>query len=83
MAIRSNHYDAAFEAFLRTERRPYVAVDEARRALAPVAGVRGDVSLDLRASRYARARMRSSIRGRISPAGPRSAWRQSVVISDS
>jgi len=35
MAIRSNHYDAAFEAFLRTERRPYVAVDESRRALAP------------------------------------------------
>jgi len=33
MALRSNHYDAAFEAFLRTERRPYVAVDEARRAL--------------------------------------------------
>src|SRR4029079_9995391 len=35
VALRSNHYDAAFEAFLRTERRPYVAVDEARRALAP------------------------------------------------
>jgi len=34
MALRSNHYDAAFEAYLRQERRPYVAVDEARRALA-------------------------------------------------
>lgn len=33
MALRSNHYDAAFEAYLRQERRPYVAVDEARRAL--------------------------------------------------
>lgn len=33
MALRSNHYETAFEAFLRTERRPYVAVDEARRAL--------------------------------------------------
>ena len=33
MAIRGNHYDAAFEAFLRTRRTPYVAVDEQRRAL--------------------------------------------------
>lgn len=35
MALRSNHYDAAFEAFLRQERRPYVAVDESKRALVP------------------------------------------------
>lgn len=33
MAIRSNHYDAAFEACLRSRRIPYVAVDESRRAL--------------------------------------------------
>ena len=33
MAIRSNHYDAAFEEFLRERRVPYVAVDEKRRAL--------------------------------------------------
>ncbi|MEZ6064873.1 MAG: HYExAFE family protein [Planctomycetaceae bacterium] len=33
MAIRSNHYDAAFEAWLRAQRLPYVAVDESRRAL--------------------------------------------------
>ncbi len=33
MAIRANHYDAAFEEYLRTARIPYVAVDEARRAL--------------------------------------------------
>lgn len=33
MAIRGNHYDAAFEAFLRDRRTPYVAVDEQRRAL--------------------------------------------------
>jgi len=31
--IRSNHYDAAFEAWLREQRLPYVAVDERRRAL--------------------------------------------------
>jgi hypothetical protein len=33
MAIRGNHYDAAFEAFLRGRRTPYVSVDEQRRAL--------------------------------------------------
>jgi hypothetical protein len=32
MAIRANHYDAAFEAYLRAERWAYVAVNEARRA---------------------------------------------------
>lgn len=31
--IRSNHYDAAFETWLRLHRIPYVAVDERRRAL--------------------------------------------------
>ena len=33
MAIRSIHYEAAFEAFLRDRKIPYVAVDEAKRAL--------------------------------------------------
>lgn len=33
MVLRRNHYDAAFEEFLRTSRAPYVAVDEKRRAL--------------------------------------------------
>lgn len=33
MAKRTNHYDVAFERFLRLLRRPYVAVDETRRAL--------------------------------------------------
>jgi hypothetical protein len=33
MAIRANHYDAAFEAYLRERRIPYVVVDEARRTL--------------------------------------------------
>lgn len=30
---RDNHYEAAFEAYLRAQQVPYVAVDEARRAL--------------------------------------------------
>ena len=33
MAQRSNHYEAAFEAFIRSIRVPCVAVDEAKRAL--------------------------------------------------
>ncbi|MGQ9562369.1 MAG: HYExAFE family protein [Thermogutta sp.] len=33
MAKRDNHYEAAFESYLRTAGIPYVAVDEARRAV--------------------------------------------------
>jgi hypothetical protein len=33
MANRDNHYEAAFEAYLRARRLPYIAVDEARRSL--------------------------------------------------
>lgn len=33
--LRRHHYECAFEEFLRSRRIPYVAVDEARRALLP------------------------------------------------
>ncbi|QDT97898.1 HYExAFE family protein [Gimesia aquarii] len=33
MVLRRNHYDAAFEEYLRASKTPYVAVDEKRRAL--------------------------------------------------
>jgi hypothetical protein len=33
--LRRHHYERAFEAWLRSEALPYVAVDEARRALSP------------------------------------------------
>ena len=33
MANRENHYESAFEQFLRERRVPYVAVDEAKRSL--------------------------------------------------
>lgn len=36
MSKRSNHYEAAFEEFLRMRRTPYIAVDESRRSLLPV-----------------------------------------------
>lgn len=32
MSLRANHYDAAFEAYLREAGMPYVAVNEARRS---------------------------------------------------
>ena len=34
MAKRENHYEAAFEAWLRVRRIPYLAVDETKRSLA-------------------------------------------------
>lgn len=38
MAQRRHHYEQAFEGHLRARRVPYVAVDEARKALLPEAG---------------------------------------------
>jgi hypothetical protein len=38
MAQRRHHYERAFEGFLRARRIPYVAVDEARKALVPSGG---------------------------------------------
>lgn len=40
MANRSNHYEAAFEAYIRSLRVPCVAVDEAKRALFGDEGVK-------------------------------------------
>jgi len=40
MANRSNHYEAAFEAFVRSLRVPCVAIDEAKRALAGDGGLK-------------------------------------------
>lgn len=37
MTQRRHHYEVAFEDFLRSRRIPYVAVDEAKKALLPVA----------------------------------------------
>jgi len=40
MAKRDNHYEAAFEAWLRAFRVPFVAVNEAHRAALPPAAIR-------------------------------------------
>jgi hypothetical protein len=40
MANRSNHYEAAFEAYVRMLRVPCVAIDEAKRAFFGEGGVK-------------------------------------------
>jgi hypothetical protein len=40
MANRSNHDEAAFEAYIRARRVPCVAIDEAKRSLAPEGGLK-------------------------------------------
>jgi len=71
MALRFNHYDAAFEAFLRQQRRPYVAVDEARRALCADASLK---SFDFIVYSEAGSNLLVDVKGRrcATPAAPRS-----------
>jgi hypothetical protein len=45
MANRANHYEAAFEAYVRSLRVPCVAVDEAKRALSDDDGVKNPDNL--------------------------------------
>lgn len=66
MAQRANHYDAAFEAYLRTERAPYVVVDEARRALAADASLK---SLDFIVYSPRGANLLVDVKGRKFPSG--------------
>ena len=61
MAIRSNHYDAAFEQYLRARRVPYVAVDEQRRALAADASLK---SFDFIVSRPGGGSLLVDVKGR-------------------
>ena len=61
MAIRANHYDAAFEQYLRANRVPYVAVDEQRRALAADASLK---SFDFIVSRPGGGSLLVDVKGR-------------------
>jgi hypothetical protein len=67
MANRDNHYEAAFEEFLRSNGLPYVAVDEARRSLS------GDgesiKSLDFIVSASGGASWLVDVKGRRFPSG--------------
>lgn len=66
MAIRGNHYDAAFEAFLRSRRTPYVAVDEQRRALLDEQSLK---SMDFIVYSHKTANLLVDVKGRKFPSG--------------
>jgi hypothetical protein len=73
MAKRDNHYEAAFEAWLRWLRVPYVAVDESRRA---ELGSRSLKSLDFIVSPAAhQATWLIDIKGRQFPTAGHQYWR--------
>ena len=66
MANRDNHYEAAFEAYLRVRRMPYIAVDEARRSLAPNGSLK---SLDFIVSLPGERSWLVDVKGRRFPSG--------------
>lgn len=73
MAKRDNHYETAFEAWLRKLRVPYVAVDEAHRA---ASGQRTLKSLDFIVSPAAgAASWLVDVKGRQFPTAGRQYWR--------
>ena len=66
MANRDNHYEAAFEAWLRARRVPYVAVDEARRSLVAEGSLK---SLDFIVSPSGGVTWLVDVKGRKFPSG--------------
>jgi hypothetical protein len=66
MAKRDNHYEAAFEEFLRRRQIPYVAVDEKKRALLGDASLK---SLDFIVSPPLGTSWLADVKGRHFPAG--------------
>ena len=67
MANRDNHYEAAFEEYLRSRGAPYVAVDEARRSvLADGASIK---SLDFIVSSPSELTWLVDVKGRRFPSG--------------
>ncbi len=67
MANRDNHYEAAFEEYLRQNRIPYVAVDEAKRSL--MADGRSIKSLDFIVSSAGTHSWLVDVKGRRFPSG--------------
>lgn len=66
MANRENHYEAAFEAYLRELRIPYVAVDEAKRSRWAEGSIK---SLDFIVSPPTSASWLVDVKGRRFPSG--------------
>jgi hypothetical protein len=66
MANRDNHYEAAFEQYLRSKQVPYVAVDEAKRSLMAEGSIK---SLDFIVSSLSGATWLVDVKGRRFPSG--------------
>jgi hypothetical protein len=74
MANRDNHYEVAFEEYLRSRRVPYVAVDEARRSVLCDGG--SIKSLDFIVSAPGATTWLVDVKGRRFPSGDESGPRQ-------
>jgi hypothetical protein len=76
MAKRDNHYEAAFEAWLRSLGVPYVAVDEAQRALLRGRSLKNlDFIVSATASAGLAAQWLVDVKGRQFPTAGRQYWR--------
>lgn len=80
---RSNHYEAAFEAYLRHHRVTFVAVDEAKRSLLDEGNLK---SLDFIVVGPESARLVVDVKGRRFPGGPsdrpRKVWQNWSTADD-
>jgi len=82
MAIRRNHYDVAFEAYLRSLRMPYVAVDETKRALSAESSLK---SMDFIVYSPGEHRLLVDVKGRRFPSsveGNRHCWENWATQDD-
>ncbi len=82
MAQRNNHYDAAFEEFLRNVRVPHVVVDETRRALLKGSSLK---SMDFIVYSHRKPNLLVDINGRRFPsgsAGNRHKWENWTTSDD-
>jgi hypothetical protein len=85
MAKRDNHYDAAFEAYLRHREIAYVAVDEARRSPGGSAATEGQTlkSVDFIVSpRQSPLSYLVDVKGRQFPAGRRKQYWRNWTTAD-
>lgn len=80
---RSNHYEAAFEAYLRAHGVAYIAVDEAKRSLLGNVGVK---SLDFIVVGPDTCKLVVDVKGRKFPGGsaekPRKVWQNWATLED-
>lgn len=82
MAQRHNHYEAAFEEFLRFRKTAYVVVDEKRRALLQSASLK---SMDFIAYSESRSNLLVDVKGRRYPSGSSSSphkWENWITEED-